>query len=96
MSRNRYQQLRNSLKLVFENDISSETKSKDKLYKMRPLIDRMQKGCRLQDKSQSLCVDEMIIPFTGSCRIKQYCPGKPYPTGLKAFVLANPDGVVSS
>lgn len=94
LSRNRFQQLRNSLKFVFDDNITPEEKAKDKLFKMRPLIDHVKKGCRLQDKNQYICVDEMIIPFTGTCRIRQYCPGKPHPTGLKAFVLANPNGVV--
>lgn len=94
MSRNRFQQLRNSLKFVFDDDITPEEKARDKLFKMRPLIDHIQKGCRLQEKDQFMCVDEMIIPFTGTCGIRQYCPGKPHPTGLKAFVLANSNGVV--
>lgn len=94
MSRNRYQQLRNSLKFVFDDDFTPEEKAKDKLYKVRPLINRVQKGCQQQNKSQNLSIDEMIIPFTGSCGIKQYCPGKPNPVGLKAFVLAKPNGVV--
>lgn len=94
MSRNRFFLLRNSLKVVFDTDVPPETRAKDKLWKMRPLIDRIQAGCNRQDKDQCLSLDEMIIPFTGSCAVKQYCPGKPNPVGLKAFVLANPDGTV--
>jgi hypothetical protein len=36
----------------------------------------------------------MMIPFAESCGIKQYCPNKINPVGLKAFVLSNTDGLV--
>ncbi|CAK1584848.1 unnamed protein product [Parnassius mnemosyne] len=94
MSRNRFFILRNSLKLVNDNDFSAEDKSKDKLWKVRPLIKEIFKGCHSIPKDQKLSIDEMIIPFTGVYGMKQYCPGKPNPTGLKTFVLANPTGEV--
>lgn len=34
----------------------------------------------------------MIIPFTGHTILKQYCPRKPDPHGLKFSVLASPKG----
>lgn len=94
MPRDRFFQLRNSLKFVYDDDVSREERTKDKLWKVRPLIDKIVKGCKMQSKQEHLSIDEMIVPFTGQCGIKQYVPGKPNPTGLKAFVLANPDGMV--
>lgn len=95
MSRNRFTLLRNSLKVVYDDDITEEIRQLDRLWKVRPLINRIKYGCQLQEKQQRLSLDEMIIPFTGSCGMKQYCPGKPNPVGLKAFVLANPDGLIT-
>lgn len=94
MSRNRFTQLRNSIKIVYDDGIPQFEREKDKLWKVRPLIEQIRKGCVRQMKNKSLSVDEMIMPFTGACGIKQYCPGKPNPVGLKAFVLANCDGLV--
>ncbi|XP_028171696.1 piggyBac transposable element-derived protein 3-like, partial [Ostrinia furnacalis] len=94
MPRNRFLQLRNSLKFVYDDDVSREDRAKDKLWKIRPLLDKVVNGCRKQVKQKCLSIDEMIVPFTGQCGIKQYVPGKPNPTGLKAFVLANPNGIV--
>ncbi|CAK1599230.1 unnamed protein product [Parnassius mnemosyne] len=90
MSRNRFFILWNSLKLVNDNDFSAEDKSKDKLWKVHPLIKEIHKGCHSIPKDQKLSINEMIIPFTGACGMKQYSPGKLNPTGLKTFVLANP------
>ncbi|RVE50299.1 hypothetical protein evm_005134, partial [Chilo suppressalis] len=94
MTRDRFFLLRNSLKLVYDNDIATEMRAIDKLWKVRPLLDKIIKGCRKQKRSLKISIDEMIIPFTGACHIKQYCPGKPNPTGTKVFVLANPNGLV--
>lgn len=94
MSRTRFTQLRNSIKIVFDDGIPQYEREKDKLWKVRPLIEQIRRGCVRQKKNKTLSVDEMIIPFTGACGIKQYCPGKPNPVGVKAFVLANSDGLV--
>lgn len=94
MARNRFFQLRSSLKVVFDNDVSREQRASDKLWKVRPIIEKMQIGCHKQVRQQHISIDEMIMPFSGSCGIKQYCPNKPNPVGLKLFVLANPDGTV--
>lgn len=94
MPRNRFLLLRTALKVVLDEDVGPDERQSDKLWKVRPLITAVLKSCKLQEKTQDLSVDEMMIPFQGTCGVKQYCPGKPNPVGLKAFVLATPQGLV--
>ncbi|KAL7887785.1 hypothetical protein AOLI_G00055060 [Acnodon oligacanthus] len=89
MTRVRFFKLRNSPKTGNE-----QTKNRDNLWKARPLLDRVKQGCLRLSKPGKLCTDEQIIPFTGRCSISQFVPGKPFPTGLKVFVLASPDGLM--
>ncbi|XP_028160893.1 uncharacterized protein LOC114353207 isoform X1 [Ostrinia furnacalis] len=94
MSRDRFSLLRNKIKFVIDYKISDAEKTADKLWKVRPLIAAIQDACKALPKDRNLCVDEMIVPFTGNCGIKQYCYHKPNPTGLKVFVLTDPKGLV--
>lgn len=94
MSRTRFLQLRNSLKLVNDQDITPQMRLNDKLWKVRPMIDQVLQGCQTQKRHQEISIGEIIIPFTGTCAIRQYCPGKLHSTGLNTFILANPNGLV--
>lgn len=94
MTRDRFFSIRKSLKVVFDNDVPDEERKNDRIWKVRPLVNRILQGCMDQPRDQCVCVDEMMIPFAGTCGIKQYVPNKPNPVGLKVFVLANPNGIV--
>lgn len=57
-------------------------------------MDRVLQGCMAQPQEQETFMDEMMIPFTGQCYLKQYVPNMPNPVGLKVFVIANPKVIV--
>lgn len=93
MTRSRFFAIRTSLKVVYDLEVG-ETERVNKIWKVMPLFESILRGCHAQIRSDNISIDEMIIPFTGHCGIRQYCPGKPNPVGIKIFVLANPNGLV--
>ena len=94
MTRNRFFKLRNHLTVVDNNSVSDDDKAADRMWKVRPFIERVRKTCLKLEKDQDVCIDEQMISFTGRCPARQYVPRKPSPTGLKNFVLAGASGIV--
>nr|CAH7714750.1 unnamed protein product [Callosobruchus chinensis] len=91
--RNRFFKLRSRLKVVDDNVISDIQKSLDRFLKVRPLLDAVQRGCRLNERTYDVSIDEQMIPFTGHVMMRQFVRGKPNPVGLKNFVMATPTGI---
>ncbi|KAG7494019.1 hypothetical protein JOB18_021211 [Solea senegalensis] len=93
MRRDRFFKLRSHLKVVIDNDVPEDRKT-DKFWKVRPFMNRVLDGCRIQARPESVSIDEQMVPFTGACPFRQYVPLKPNPVGMKNFVLASTDGIV--
>ena len=91
MSYERFSQLRNNFHFV---DIQQEPANcTDKFYRVRPIIDSVRNRCLQHRVEEIVSIDEQIIPFKGRLAIKQYCKGKPYPWGIKNYVLAGKSGL---
>lgn len=93
-TRDRFFRLRQSLKVLIDDDVPEDLKKCDKFWKVRPFLDRILKGCRSQARPECVSIDEQMIPFTGACPCRQYLPMKPNPVGMKNFVCATADGIV--
>lgn len=94
MTRTRFFQLRNYVKLVNDDDVTAEEKRVNLLWKVQPMVEAILKTTSIIPKEKALCIDEQMISFTGRCPARQFVPRKPSPTGLKVFVLASAKGMV--
>lgn len=78
-----------------DNEKKKEEDGYDKLYKVRPLLSRLnynfQGAAEMED---CLAVDEMIIPFKGRHSLKVYMNKKPRKWGYKVWTLAGRSGYV--
>lgn len=94
MTRDRFFSIRSNLKIVIDGSIAEEVRRSDKFWKVRPIIEAVRQGCLQLPREKVVAVDEQMIPFTGTCKMKQFVRGKPDPEGFKNFVVAAPDGLV--
>lgn len=68
---------------------------KDKLYKIRLMIDALNKKFQeVYNGTRELSVDESMIKFKGRSVLKQYLPMKPIKRGYKLWCLADQRGYI--
>lgn len=93
MTRNRFQEI---LRYLHCNDNSKIPRdNKDKLYKLRPLVDFLNiQFSKLYHGTREMAVDESMIIFKGRSSIKQYNPIKPIKRGYKLWCLADKGGYI--
>ncbi|CAF0957692.1 unnamed protein product [Brachionus calyciflorus] len=84
-TRNRFQFILSALRI--NND---PARRKDKLKKIRPIIDFLKRKFREKcTVSNNLSIDESMIKFKGRSSMKQYLPNKPIKRGFKVWVMAD-------
>ncbi|GFO08813.1 PiggyBac transposable element-derived protein 4 [Plakobranchus ocellatus] len=92
MTKSRFQALLSNLHL---NNEANATEN-DKLWKLRPLIDRLNLNFgKLYNANQCQSIDESMILFKRRSTLKQYCPMKPIKRGYKLWVRADTSGYIS-
>ncbi|XP_028657085.1 piggyBac transposable element-derived protein 3-like [Erpetoichthys calabaricus] len=94
ISRDRWEEIKSKIHFNDNSQIPLPNEKTDKLFKIRPLIDHLQKKFREIPMPQMLCVDEQIVPFKGRSSMKQYIPSKPHKWGYKLFVLCDDKGIM--
>ncbi|XP_050301504.1 piggyBac transposable element-derived protein 3-like [Anthonomus grandis grandis] len=74
----------------------ADTMTRDKFFAIRSNLKIVIDGSIAEGlpREKVVAVDEQMIPFTGTCKMKQFVRKKPNPEGLKNFVVAAPDGLV--
>ena len=66
----------------------------DKLYKIRPVLDSFSEKVSSTVPSETLSIDERVVPFKRASSLWTYNPKKPKKWGYKIFLLSGVNGVV--
>jgi hypothetical protein len=93
MNRDRFSEI---LSNIHVNDNTAiPVNNKDKLYKLRPMIDSLNKTfSEAYNGTRELSVDESMIKFKGRSSLKQYNPMKPIKRGYKLWCIADQKGYI--
>lgn len=73
-------------------NLPSTDKNIDRMYKIRPILDELNKNFAKVPLEQHLCVDEQICSTKARNLLKRYLPNKPHKWGYKIFVLCGTTG----
>lgn len=93
MTRDRYFGILSNLHLA--DNKTMPTDNKDKLYKVRPLINMLNaKYLSLRSPSRWQSIDESMVLFKGRSSIKQYNPMKSIKRGYKLWCRSDMDGYI--
>jgi len=80
-------------KLHFNDNLSTSTgPDRDKIHKIRPLIETLKKRFSSIPIEENLAVDEQICSTKARSSLKVYMPNKPHKWGYKFFVLSGASG----
>ena len=99
MPRNRFEKIRQYLCLNnFLNMLLRDNPAYDKLFKVRPLLDRLANTFRKEYRpSKFVSIDEGMAKYKGRLGFKQYMPMRPVKRGIKVWVRADAtNGFVSA
>ena len=89
MSKNRFKEIKRNLHCA-DNDRLDST---DRMYKLRPLMDLLNKNLQqFGIFTSNLSIDEEMVPYYGPHPLKMYMRAKPVRFGYKLWVLASSDG----
>ena len=91
MSRDRFLKL---LTLIhFQDNLNvSEDEKKDKLWKLRPWLQKLRERFLCVPPEHCHAVDEIMVPFKGKSNLRAYMPGKPHKWGFKMWGRAGQSG----
>jgi hypothetical protein len=63
MSRNRWIEIKNNLHCNDNANYNPNDTGRDRLFKIRPLVDNLKEKFKIIPMEQHLCVDEQIVPY---------------------------------
>ncbi|KAK0147717.1 PiggyBac transposable element-derived protein 3 [Merluccius polli] len=91
MSRGRFLNL---LTLIhFQDNLNvSEDAKKDKVWKLRPWLEKLRQRFLCIPPEECHAVDEIMVPFKGKSHLRCYMPGKPHKWGFKMWGRAGQSG----
>lgn len=77
------------------NDLLTDD-TKDRFFKIRPLIENIRKNCQKFHLENTYAVDETMVAYKGTRggNLRQYIKNKPHKWGYKFFVLAGVSGII--
>jgi hypothetical protein len=96
MSRDRSEQIRRFIHFNDNGNLSARNDGNyDRLFKIRPLVDKLVSKCRnIPLHGQIFSVDEQIVPSKGKSSLKSYNPEKAHKWGYTIFALCDVAGTV--
>lgn len=91
MRRNRFEEILRALH--FEPDLHAPENNKDKLWKLRPIMDHLKANfLKNFHPTRNLSYDESMIAYYGKHGCKQFIKGKPIRFGYKVWSLCTSSG----
>lgn len=92
MSEKRFEFIRKCIHFNDNTSLDQNDVDRDRLHKLRPLVDHLNNKFKSIPLEQKLSVDEQMCASKGRHYMKQYMPAKPHKWGYKLFVLCGVSG----